>query len=424
MAAELAIVEGARGISRAELVALVAARRDELWARGIGPGARVALRCRADAGTLIAQLALLETGATTIPVGEVTGDERARLIERCGISWVLEGQELARVGDASGRREAALGLLSSGSTGAPKLVLISRAQLGASLEIYRHGMELSGGDRVLSLVPLEHGFGLRLAHATLGAGGCVLVPDGAQPRVVLAQARAQGATVLAGGPRFLELLARAAMEPLPELRVVLVAGGTTTRAYAALRERLGAPVWQSYGASEAGSICLNRDGHAAGELLSLGVPSPGVTVSVVGGEIVVRSPAVGLAHEGDGGDSAIVSGELHTGDLGRWQDGRLVFEGRRKLLIATGADKVDPAEVEEVLRRHPMIVDAAVVGEGPPEAQVVKAILVTSSPLGLGLLEVTEHCARWLSAHKIPRVVECRDGLPRDALGKLRRDAL
>lgn len=416
MPAGVAVVHGERRIAPDELSELVGSFADALRAAGVRRGQRVGLRCTPGPDALVAQLALLDAGALLVPLAAALADaELDAVLARCAIEWVVDGAAIRATGRAAApSRGATLGLLSSGSTGAPKLALISAAQLAASLDIYRQAFALGPDDRLVSLVPMQHGFGLRFVHALLAAGGIVVLPTSQQPRLVAEQAT--GATLLAAAPRYLELLAGRA---LPGVRAVVAGGGVSARLHAAFAPL---PLWQSYGASEAGSICLNRDGFAVAGQLALGRPSPGVEIALHDDEILVRSAAVGLGYDGDGGDSAIRDGVFHSGDLGRWVDDQLIFTGRRKLLIDTGAQKVDPHEVEAVLRRHPAIRDAAVIGSGTAGAQTIVAILVASTPLPL--LDVTAWCARELSPHKLPRQVEYRDALPRDELGKLKRDRL
>ncbi|MDX2167910.1 MAG: class I adenylate-forming enzyme family protein [Deltaproteobacteria bacterium] len=416
MPSALAVLHGERRIAHDTLRELIGDFAQAAQKAGIGAGQRVAVRCAPGPDALVAQLALLDAGALVVPLpGRLAAAECAALLERCGIEWMVGAGTLQHTGRRSApARGAVLGLLSSGSTGMPKLALVSRAQLAASLDVYRQSFALRADDRLLSLVPLEHGFGLRFVHAVLAAGGSVVLPSSHQPRLVMEEAR--GATLLAAGPRYLELLAR---RPLPGVRAVVAGGGVSSRLHAAFTP---VPLWQSYGASEAGTICLNRDGFAIDGQLALGRPNPGVAVELLDGEIVARSAAVALGYDGEPGDSAIVDGAFHSGDLGRWVGDQLVFAGRRKLLIDTGAQKVDPNEVEAVLRSHPAIRDAAVIGEGSAGGQTIVAILVADAPLPL--LEITEWCARELSPHKLPRRVEYRDALPRDALGKLRRDRI
>ncbi|HVM97963.1 MAG TPA: long-chain fatty acid--CoA ligase [Candidatus Acidoferrales bacterium] len=415
MPSPVAIHYGTRTISHVELTERVGAECQRLRSAGVQPGQRVALRCGAGPQALIGQLALLAGGALLIPLpATYTDAESAAVVERCNVEWLVTSGGYQATDRNAVQRSAALGLLSSGSSGSPKLVLISAPQFAASLDIYRRSLDLSPDDRLLTLVPLSHAFGLRFVHATLAAGGSVVLPTSLLPRAVVEQAN--GATLIAAGPRYIELLSD---RSFPGVRAVVAGGALAAHVHAAFT---GAPLWQSYGASEAGTICLNRAGFAVDGRLALGRPNPGVTVELRDTEIVVRSAAVGIGYDGDSGDSAIVEGEFRSGDLGRWQHGQLVFLGRRKLLIDTGAARVDPAEVEAVLRTHPRIRDAAVIGEGRAGAEVVTALLVVSDPLAL--LEVTAWCAQHLAPQKIPRRVEYRDVLPRDALGKLRRDQL
>jgi O-succinylbenzoic acid--CoA ligase len=149
-----------------------------------------------------------------------------------------------------------------------------------------------------------------------------------------------------------------------------------------------------------------------------GPPLPGVEVRIGDGEeILVRGPTVAPG-EGD------EYGWLHTGDLGRLDtDGHLWVTGRLSHRIISGGVNVDPEEVEAVLRAHPGVQETAVVGIPDPEwGERVVAALVAPGP---GVLEEIEAVARdLLSPGKRPRVFRLMDALPRNANGKVDREAV
>jgi O-succinylbenzoic acid--CoA ligase len=151
---------------------------------------------------------------------------------------------------------------------------------------------------------------------------------------------------------------------------------------------------------------------------SAGRPLPGVEVRIgEGGEILVRGPMVSPgAISGDGW--------LHTGDSGRVDgDGFLYVEGRIDETIVTGGENVMAAEVEDVLRSHPAVSDAAVVGRPDREwGEAVTAFVVLDGDLDDG--ELIAHCRERLAGYKVPRAVQRIDELPRNAAGKLQRNEL
>jgi long-chain acyl-CoA synthetase len=448
-AARSAIREARGATSFAELAERVRVRVRALSDRGLRAGSRVALVCPPGGDTAIEALALLELGCALLPLGPRSSEaERLALVESFGAEWVADaggpkpapGGGAARAPDAVDATPPALALPSSGSTGRPKLVLRSAEQVRAAMQIHARSVSLAAGDRVLALVPLEHAYGFgNVLLASLDAGACVVFPDSSHPRAVAALAEREQVALLATAPVFFDLCARTrgvAPDAFRRVRACISVGSALgVEVHRAFTSTFGAPLWQSYGASEAGPVCLNTGGEAEDGVLALGRPCPGVEVSLQDdagrtlseaetGEIVVRSPGVALGYAGvPDGASRIAGGRFFSGDLGRREGGLVFFAGRRKLLIATAGRKVDPLEVERVLLRHPDVVDAAVVAEPVSDSQdVVKAIVVARRPLDATAL--IGFCAQSLAPYKLPRRVEFRASLPRDALGKLARHRL
>jgi long-chain acyl-CoA synthetase len=147
----------------------------------------------------------------------------------------------------------------------------------------------------------------------------------------------------------------------------------------------------------------------------------------VPGELVIESPAVGMGYDSEGDEarsgSRFEGRRFHTGDRVVRERGVFCFRGRLKVFIAAAGHKVDPAEVEQVLLSHPDIADAAVVGHPAGEGrEEVKALVVIRRPIEP--LALMDFCSRSLAAYKVPRIIEIRDSLPRNAMGKLQREAL
>jgi long-chain acyl-CoA synthetase len=133
------------------------------------------------------------------------------------------------------------------------------------------------------------------------------------------------------------------------------------------------------------------------------------------GEVAIRSPAM----------TRRFGSPFLTGDRGRLDEtGRLFITGRRKLLIDVMGDKVDPIEVEDVLAVHPRVREVVVVGI-PGEAEgeeLVKAVVVAED--GCGERELIRFCRERLANYKVPHLVEFRDVIPRNSLGKVLRKYL
>jgi O-succinylbenzoic acid--CoA ligase len=155
-----------------------------------------------------------------------------------------------------------------------------------------------------------------------------------------------------------------------------------------------------------------------------GRPIAGVELAVDAAEILVRGPMVATRYR-DG--TSVVDGEgwLRTGDLGRLDDGVLTVFGRRGDMIITGGENVHPDPVEQRLRAHPAIADAAVVGRSDPEwgQRVVAVVELAAGSPSPSLAEVRDWVREVLPAFAAPKEVEVRP-LPRTALGKVRRTEL
>jgi acyl-CoA synthetase (AMP-forming)/AMP-acid ligase II len=140
---------------------------------------------------------------------------------------------------------------------------------------------------------------------------------------------------------------------------------------------------------------------------------------IVDGEILVQGPTVAPGR-------ADAEGWLHTGDLGHIdEEGFLYVKDRIDDLIVSGGENVIPAEVEEVLLRHPEVADAAVIGREDPEwQQAVTAVVVLESGSQLTPDDLRRHCGESLAGFKVPKRVELAAALPRTPSGKLMRRAL
>jgi long-chain acyl-CoA synthetase len=330
-------------------------------------------------------------------------------------------------------------LLSSGSVGRPKIVLRSRSQVAAGVRIFAHAMGLGASDRVLLLVPLEHSVGFNsLMLGALSVGAQIVLPASRHPRGIVRDLEVSGVTLFPAPPLFFEWMYRFAESPtrrLSSVRVCVSVGDILPRTtYDGFVDTFGTVLWQSYGASEAGPSLLNRNGIHGDGVMALGQPYPEVDVDIrddhgvtvangATGEIVVRSPAVALGYVGEhDGSSRLQGGEFFTGDLGLRHSGEVFFSGRRKVLITCAGRKIDPGEVERVLCLHPEVIDAAVRIAGETGHDPLEALVVLRTPVAVEVL--IQHCQGYLEPHKVPRSIQRRGELPRDAAGKLKRDQL
>ncbi|MDP9071162.1 MAG: AMP-binding protein [Actinomycetota bacterium] len=301
----------------------------------------------------------------------------------------------------------ALVVATSGSTGVPKgVVLTHDAVRTSALAVSRRiGVTTSASgegrrpDRWLACLPLAHVGGLAVVARALVTGTPLEVHPSFDPSAVEASA----ATLVSLVPTALRRV-----DP-SRFRVVLV-GGSAPPA------DLPPNVVATYGMTETG-----------GGVIHDGVPLDGVEVRVDGtGQLHLRGPMLLRCYR-DGSDPKGAGGWLATGDVAEiGGDGRVRVLGRLDDLIVTGGENVWPAPVEEVLRSHPGVVDAAVFGRPDPEwGQRVTALVVpadAASPPSLSALR--EWVRERLPPFAAPRDVVPVESLPRTASGKVRRHAL
>jgi O-succinylbenzoic acid--CoA ligase len=357
----------------------------------VAPGSRVALALAPGLEFAVALHAVLLARAVAVPVDPRLGErEQAALL--AGADLVVDGpiDGAAAPPLAPSDGDTALIVHTSGTTGAPKPVEISFANIQANALGSAVALGLDPDERWLCPLPLSHVGGLMvLLRSAIYGTTAVLGPA--------ERACEADITVASLVPTQLHRLIEAGKRPGARLRHVLLGGAAASRAML----RSDWPVAETYGLTQACSqVTVN------------GRPLPGVGVELApDGEILVTGPTVA------GG------GTLHTGDLGEVRDGRLTIIGRKSDLIVTGGENVAPAEVEAALLEHPSVADAAVFARPDPEwGEAVTAAVVLRDPADPEDLRafVGERLARF----KVPKAVEVAERLPRNASGKLLRREL
>lgn len=326
----------------------------------------------------------------------------------------------------------------SATAGRPKGVLLTCGNhwwsaVGSALQL-----GLRDDDRWLALLPFYHVGGLAMVWRSAIYGIALVVHDAFDPRAANDEIDSGGVTFLSVVPTMLERLLEArGQKPFPpSLRCVLLGGAPAPAPLITACIERGVPVAPTYGLTEAASQVAtlapgevpHKPGSCGPALLPTQVrieqdgrtAAPGEV-----GEIAVRGPTVMLGYAGGPDETADVlrNGWLHTGDLGYLDDeGCLYVVDRRDDLIITGGENVYPAEVEAVLRQHPAIADAGVIGlPDPTWGQAVTAFVVPRPGARPAEEEIKTFCAGRLARYKVPRRLWFVDRLPRSGGGKLLR---
>jgi malonyl-CoA/methylmalonyl-CoA synthetase len=319
----------------------------------------------------------------------------------------------------------------SGTTGRPKGAVLSHANLLASAESLRIAWRWTPDDCLVLALPLFHMHGLGVGlHGTLHAGASVVLVPNFHPDAVARAILRFEATLFFGVPTmYHRLLEFGNAGVLRELRLC-VSGSAALPAdqHAAFERACGQRILERYGMTETVMLVSNP---VEGERRpgTVGLPLPGVEVRLAGDppQIEVRGPNVfaGYWQRPDANADAFTpDGWFRTGDLGEFDEaGYLRIAGRAKELIISGGYNVYPREVEDALRAHPGVADAAVVGTPSAEwGEVVTAYLEGPSPPDLAALRA--FLADRLAPYKQPRLVHAVGELPRNALGKVQKHRL
>lgn len=339
--------------------------------------------------------------------------------------------------------ELALILYTSGTTGAPKGVMLSHANLAANVDSIITYLELGKDDSIVSVLPFYYSYGASILHTHLAVGAYLVIePNLVFPHLMVETMARERVSGFSGVPStFLLLLNRVPLADydLSSLRYVTQAGGamapaTTQR----LREALPrVRIFIMYGQTEATArLAWLPPDKLEEKSGAVGVPIPGVELVVRRedghaadtfeiGEVFARGPNIMLGYwrNPDATAGVLHDNWLKTGDMGHFDDdGFLYLSGRRSDMIKTGAHRVHPKDVEEVIAELPAIAETAVIGiDDDTLGQVIKAFIVVVAEQPLTLNQIKAHCRDRLAAYKIPKLIEFVDALPKTASGKIRR---
>jgi len=342
----------------------------------------------------------------------------------------------------------------SGTTGRPKGAMLSHRNLySLTLSYFADVDRIAPGDGLLHAAPMSHGSGLYiLPH--VAAAACQIVPDsgGFDPAEIFALLRAHRGVSLFAAPTMVNRLIahpHAGAADLGNLKTVIYGGGPMyledcRKAMAVLGNRLV----QIYGQGESPMTitALARHHFTASDhprfearLASVGVAQAAVQVIVADGddnplppgetgEVLVRGDVVmsGYWRNPEASAETLRGGWLHTGDIGVLdEDGFLTLKDRSKDVIISGGSNVYPREVEEVLLRHPEVLEVAVVGRPDPDwGEQVFAFVVPRPGRRVTAPELDALCLAHIARFKRPKDYRFVEALPKNNYGKVLKTEL
>lgn len=304
--------------------------------------------------------------------------------------------------------DVAVVIATSGSTGAPKGVLLSATALRASAAASLRRVEASKGERWLCCLPVSHVSGLQVLVRALLSGSEPIIHPAFDPAAVLGSGAHHVSLVPTQFHRLVE-----AEADLSVFRTILLGGAPARPALLERARDLGARVVTTYGMSETSGGCV-YDGQ----------PLSGVDVKIgadglirIAGPVLFAGyrPAADAADTTEAAEAGPFDGDWFvTSDLGELSGGRLRVLGRADDVVITGGEKVVATAVADVVAAHPEVADVAVIGVPDPEwGEVVTAVIVPANPdTPLTLPQLRAYCRDRLPPHAAPRGLRLVTGLP------------
>ena len=364
----------------------------------------------------------------------LTGDFEALIRDE-----TLSGDTRVPVSDA----DEAVYYYTSGTTGKPKGVVLTFG----NLDSFQEGITpyATKDDIVGYVLPMSHVSGTLVCNEILFRGSTLCIFDNLRPDKIVHTMQDQKVSWFFSVPPIFEAMLRVPhieTYNLSSLRWIAMMG---TSVPIPLMEKFhqqfpATAVIQGYGLTETnGPFTLVPLAAAETRKGSVGTPIPRAEVKVIdnegkelpcgeAGEILVRGPMVMKCYHNDpyGTREKIKNGWLNTGDIGRFdEDGFLYHLGRKDDMMIVGGLNVFPAEIENVLKQHPLIHEVAAVGVSDKDrGEVIKAAVVLADGAVVPEKEIISFCRQRLASYKVPRIVEFRKSLPRTTTGKIARRLL
>lgn len=345
---------------------------------------------------------------------------------------------------AAASEQVAAMIYTSGTSGAPKGVMLSHANLLFAAHTLRTQRRFGPGDLLYGVLPMAHVVGLSIQFlGSMASGAALLLEPRFTPQALAAALEQQGATVFMGVPAmFARLLEQRQGRPLaaPRLRFIGVSGSPLPASLKAEVERFfGLPLHNGYGLTETAPTVAQTPVDAPRADCAVGPPVPGVQVRLLDrsgqpvvpgevGELHVRGPNVmrGYYRNPVQTQAAVdEQGWFNTGDLARrTDDGALHIAGRTRELIIRSGFNVYPVEVEQAINAFPQVVQSAVVGRSVDHNEEVVAFVETQGGAALDEDGLRRHLRERLSPYKLPSEIRVLPALPAAPTGKVLKNVL
>ncbi len=343
---------------------------------------------------------------------------------------------------ATSENDLAILIYSSGTTGKPKGIMLSHANLLHNVESCRVMLRAVDMDRFVALLPMFHSFMLTVSVLLplLIGGSLVILRSLHHPKAIITEIIRHQATILPSIPQFFRGLCHPSIPRDLPLRLCISGGAPLPgEILKDFTDNFPIPLLEGYGLSEASPVVCFNPVLGPWKAGSIGLPVPNVEVTVQDdqggilsagqtGEICVRGGNVMMGYWRNPSETAqaMRRGWLLTGDIGhRDADGYFYVTDRRKDMLLVNGINVFPREIEEVIYRFPGVREAAVVGfPDPRRGEQPVAFVSAVEGQTLDVAGLGDFIRQFLADYKVPKHVKILPALPRNSTGKILKTAL
>jgi long-chain acyl-CoA synthetase len=342
----------------------------------------------------------------------------------------------------TGPEDLACILYTSGTTGRPKGVKLTIKNFLCEQQATQGLLDVTQKDKIVGVLPFFHVFGLSnvLLMGLVQGASIVLVPQYSPGNLLKIIMETHPTLMIAIPTMFghlLTLLERKKVR-LPKTIRLCVSGAAPLpkEMIRAFEKCSGSRILEGYGLTETVAACCANPPDGVCKAGSIGIPLAGFEMKIVDGdgkelgvgevgEIAIRGGGVttGYYNLPQGTQETFMDGWFFSGDVGyQDQDGYFFITDRKKEIIIKGGLNISPREVEDVLVRHPMVKEAAVIGRRKGEREEVVAFVTTRG--AVSAKELVSHCKKSLSNFKVPDELCFMETLPMSVTGKVLKKEL